>query len=123
MARTIKTRVRSALPGAGFDSAGNAKQGKRRVVGEINVTSYTSAGESLTAADLGLSTIDFISLKHENEAGAPEGDQIRSVLYNRTSSDFYIVQGGTTGGPFAAGATNTVYFDASGDALDGIELT
>ena len=123
MARTIKTRVRSALPGAGFDSSGNAKQGKRRVTGEISVTSYTSVGESLTAADLGLSTIDFISLKHENEAGAPEGDQIRSVLYNRASSDFYIVQGGAVGNPTAAGATNTVYFDAAGDALDGVELT
>ena len=120
MARTIKTRVRSALPGAGFDSSGNAKQGKRRVTGEISVTSYTSAGESLTAADLGLSAIDFITLKHENEAGAPEGDQVRLVLYNRTTSDFYIVQ---SGNPTAGGATNTVYFDATGDALDGIELT
>ena len=123
MARTIKTRVRSALPGAGFDSSGNAKQGKRRVTGSISVTSYTSAGESLTPADIGLSVIDFISLKHENESGATEGDQARFVLYNSASSDFYIVQTGGTGGFTAAGATNTVLFDATGDALDGIELT
>lgn len=122
MARIIKTRIRSALPGSGFDSAGNAKQGKRRVVGEISVTSYTSAGEKLTAADLGLSTIDFISLRHEDQAGAKEGKEARHVLYNSTSSDFYIVK--NTGATVATGgATNTIFFSAEGDALDGTELT
>ena len=124
MARTIKTRVRSALPGAGFDSSGNAKQGKRRVNGEISVTSYGTGGESLTAADLGLATIDFISLKHAEEASGANGAAPRLVLYAAATADFYIVQeGGTTGFDPASGTTHTVYFDASGDALDGIELT
>lgn len=124
MARTIKTRVRSALPGAGFDSAGNAKQGKRRVTGSISVTSYANGGESLTPADLGLSTIDFIKLEHEDQAAGTEGKGVRTVPYCFSTSDFYIVQDiGLSGAQPATGTTHTVYFDAVGDALDGIELT
>jgi len=124
MARTIKTRVRSALPGTGFDSAGNAKQGKRRVTGSISVTSYTSAGESLTATDLGLAAIDWISIVHEDQAANSEGDGSRWVNYVTSSSDFYILQ--TIGAGLEAQATGTTHalrFDAMGDALDGIELT
>ena len=125
MARTIKTRVRSALPGSGFDSSGNAKQGKRRVSGSIAVTSYTAVGESLTASDLGLSTVDFISLKHEDEASGKDGQGGRFARYCFTSSDFYLVEeAGITGKTaIPTGTSHTVYFDAVGDALDGIELT
>lgn len=124
MAKTIKTRVRSALPGAGFDSSGNAKQGKRRVTGSISVTSYTSGGEALTAGDLGLATIDFIKLEHEDQAAGKEGHGIRTVPYCFSTSDFYIVEDiGLSGAQPATGQTHTVYFDAVGDALDGIELT
>ena len=125
MARTIRTRVKSALPGAGFDSSGNAKQGKRRVTGSIAVTSYNSVGEKLTAADLGLSTIDFIKLEHEDQAAGSDGRGLRTVPYCFTTSDFYIVQdlGVNVGAQPATGTTHTVYFDAMGDALDGIELT
>ena len=62
MANDVKIRFRSFLPGAGFDSAGNPKQGKTRVVGQVAVTSYAS-GESLSAQDVGLSSIDFMELK------------------------------------------------------------
>lgn len=125
MARVIKTRVKSALPGAGFDSSGNAKQGKRRVTGSIAVTSYTGVGEALTAADLGLSTIDFISLKHEDESAGQNGQGGRFARYQFTTADFYLVQeAGITGKTdIVTGTSHTVYFDAVGDALDGIELT
>jgi|SRR3990172_7161480 len=122
MAKTVQTRFRSALPGAGFDSSGAARQGKRRVVGQISVTSYTNVGESLTPADIGLSTIDYISIRHENQAGGKEGKESRVVLYNSTTQDFYIVK--NTGATVTAGgATNTLQFDATGDALDAPELT
>lgn len=122
MSRTIQTRFKSALPGAGFDSSGAAKQGKRRVVGQISVTSYTAVGESLTPADIGLATIDYISIRHNDQAGAKEGKESRVVLYNNSTSDFYILT--NTGATVtAAGATNTLQFDAIGDALDAPELT
>ena len=119
MARTIQTRFKSALPGSGFDSSGAAKQGKRRVVGQISVTTYTSVGESLTAADLGLATIDYISIRHNDQAAGKEGRESRVVNYNFTTSDFYIMVGLAA----VAGATNTLQFDAIGDALDAPELT
>lgn len=125
MARTIATRFRSSLPGSGFDSAGNAKQGKRRVVGAISVTSYAAVGEALTAADLGLSTIDYISLKHTEESSGPNGQGGRFVRYSSATSDFYIVQeAGITGKTdIATGTTHAIRFDAIGDSADDVELT
>ena len=124
MAKTVATRFRSSLPGSGFDSSGAAKQGKRRVVGTISVTSYASGGVSLSAADVGLSTIDFISIKHESEAAGTEGRGGREVRYNYGTADFYIVQeiGAVPAQP-ATGATHALRFDAQGDSADDVELT
>ena len=124
MSKTVATRFRSSLPGAGFDSAGAAKQGKRRVVGTISVTSYGSGGESLTAADVGLSTIDFISIKHADEAASANGANPRLVLYNLSTADFYIVQDvSSTGFDPATGTTHALRFEAVGDSADDVELT
>jgi hypothetical protein len=124
MAKTVATRFRGSLPGGGFDSAGNAKQGKRRVVGTISVTSYGSGGESLTAADVGLSVIDFISIKHADEAAGTEGKGMRSVPYNFSTADFYIVQEIGAGGSVpATGTTHALRFEATGDSADDVELT
>jgi len=123
MAKTVATRFRSSLPGGGFDSAGNAKQGKRKVVGTISVTSYASGGESLTAADVGLSTIDFISIKHADEASAKGGAGRRTVPYNFTTADFYIVQELVAGSQPATGTTHALRFTAVGDSADDVELT
>ena len=124
MSRTIQTRFKSSLPGSGFDSSGAARQGKRRVVGQISVTSYASVGEALSAADLGLSVIDFISIRHNDQAAAKEGNETRLVNYNYTTSDFYIVEfSKTTGTGAASGTTHTLQFDAIGDAMDAPELT
>ena len=125
MAKTVATRFRSSLPGSGFDSAGNAKQGKRRVVGTISVTSYGSGGESLTAADVGLSTIDFISIKHSDEAANTEGRGGRFVRYQHSTADFYIVQeiSSTVNAQPATGTTHALRFEAVGDIADDVELT
>lgn len=123
MARVIRVRSRSALPGTGFDSAGNPKQGKRKVVGALAVTSYTNVGESLTPADLGLSVLDFISINHSDQAADSEGGGSRWVNYNNTSSDFYIMEQVGAAEVAATGTTHSLVFQAEGDALDGIELT
>lgn len=122
MARTITVRRREALPGGGFDASGNPKQGKRKVVGSVAVTSYVSGGVAMTPADIGLATIDFISLKHADEAANAEGRGSRWVNYCNTTSDFYIVQQVGTTEVAATGGTHTVTFTAEGDALDGVEL-
>jgi hypothetical protein len=125
MSKTVATRFRSSLPGAGFDSSGAAKQGKRRVVGTISVTSYVAAGESLSAADVGLSTIDFISIKHSDESAGPNGQGGRFVRYQFSTADFYIVQeAGVTGKTdIPTGTTHALRFEAVGDSADDVELT
>jgi hypothetical protein len=125
MSRTIQTRFKSSLPGSGFDSAGSAKQGKRRVVGAISVTSYAAVGESLTPNDIGLSNIDYISLKHTDESSGPNGQGGRFVRYQTSTADFYIVQeAGVTGKTdIATGTTHALRFDAIGDSADDVELT
>jgi hypothetical protein len=123
MARTVKIRSRAALPGTGFDSAGNPKQGKRKIIGTLAVTSYTDVGESLTPTDLGLVAIDFININHADQAANTEGRGSRWVNYQNTTSDFYIMQQIGTAEAAATGSTHTLVFVAEGDALDGIELT
>lgn len=125
MAKTVAVRFRGALPGGGFDSSGNAKQGKRRVVGTISVTSYGNGGESLTAADVGLSTIDFITIRHESGSAGSNGSEPRIVSYNYSTADFYILQQAGAAGGFdpASGTTHALRFEATGDSADDVELT
>ena len=127
MAKTVATRFRSSLPGSGFDSTGAAKQGKRRVVGTISVTSFAQAdhhGIPLSAADVGLSTIDYISIKHSDEAAGKEGKGVRTVAYCFSTADFYIVQDiGLSGAQPATGTTHALRFEAVGDSADDVELT
>ena len=55
----VKTRFKSPLPGSGFNASGTAVNEKTMVVGSITFT-YNTNGLSITAPDLGLSTIDFM---------------------------------------------------------------
>lgn len=121
MASTFKERFSRALPGSGKDSAGSPKQGKVEVSGVIEVTTYGSGGESLKPADIGLTAIDWIDLKHENEAGGKEGSEPRMVSYNFASQDFYIVE--ESGGVWAPGsATHNLRYRAVGDSAHDVEL-
>ena len=117
MARTVRTRFHRPLPGGGRDSGGNPKQGKVEVVGQIAVTTYAGV-ESLTPNDLGLLTIDWIDIKHENMAGGKEGSEPRDVRYCWSSQDFYIREGEAR----ANAGSHTLYFKAFGDTIRNNEL-
>jgi hypothetical protein len=117
MARTIRRRFHRPLPGGGADSGGSPKQGKVEVVGEINVTTYAGV-ESLTPADIGLVTIDWIDIKHENAAGGKEGSEPRDVRYCWSSQDFYIRETEAR----ANAGTHVLYFKAFGDTVRNAEL-
>lgn len=125
MANDVKIRFKSFLPGAGFDSAGAAKQGKTRVVGEVAVTSYARAGETLGPVDVGLSAIDSITLRVADDTGDPSGSTSREVKFDKSVGQFYLVtrgEGGTTT-EYAAAATETIEFVAEGDSAHDVELT
>ena len=54
MAKNVKIRSKFTIPGTGFTSAGVAVNNKTIVVAEVDITSYTSGGEPVVAADFGL---------------------------------------------------------------------
>jgi hypothetical protein len=107
---------------------GNPKQGKTRVTGDINVTSYSGGeGEPLNSNDLGLETIDAILLRVADEAsggysgGAPSS---REVIYTKSTGHFYLFEralaGDRTG--MASAATEVVEYVAEGDSALDVEL-
>ncbi len=68
MAFDVTTRYRGTLAGQGFgaggrDSAGARTNSKIVVVGDIHITTYTSGGEPVLPADLGLESLDCILLE------------------------------------------------------------
>lgn len=125
MANDVRIRFRSFLPGGGFDSAGDPKQGKTRVVGTITVTDYGRGGEALSPQDVALSNIDAISLRVPDQTGDPSGTRERVVLYSQSADQFYLIQTTTAGVPveYAEAATETIEFVAEGDSAGDVELT
>lgn len=118
MANTVRTRFHRPLPRGGSRVGGLSKQGKVEVRGEIDVTTYIRAGESLTPSHLGLTVIDWLDLKHENSAGGKEGSEPREVRYNYATSEFYITEAGVA----ANAGSHTLYFNAFGDSARDVEL-
>jgi hypothetical protein len=125
MANDVKIRFRTYLPGAGVDSVGAPKQGKTRVVGHVEVTSYVSAGEPLSAIEMGLSSIDTLTMRVRDQAGAGAGNSRREVIYNVTDELFYLFTVGSIGqtANYADEATETVEFTVEGDSAHDVELT
>jgi hypothetical protein len=134
MAIDVKPRFRSFLPGAGFDSSGNPKQGKTRVVGQVDVTAYSGGGgEPFNAVDIGLTTIDSITLRVADEnsgamsdAGGVGSARTRHVSYAKSTGHFYLyfMDGAGSKLPGVGTAdTETLEFDAFGDSASDVELT
>lgn len=120
MSTDVKIRFRSFLPGAGHDSSGNARQGKTNVRGVIEVTNYTRGGETLTPADLGLSTIDDLVLTHREPVSSPDpAAGVRRVVYSYSAQQFYIIRDTVEE---AATADPVISFDAFGDSSHDVEL-
>ena len=128
MAKTIRQTFRQYLPGGGRDILGNPKQGKTRVAGDINVTSYAGGGgEPLTATELSLTRIDSITLR---VADAMSGDAwtqeapTREVAYTKSTEHFYLFtqDGAGTKASYAAGDTEVVEYVAEGDSAYDVEL-
>jgi hypothetical protein len=124
MVSDYKIRFKSFLPGAGKDSAGNPKQGKTRVVGQIAVTDYDRGGEPLAPQDVALTAIDAIALRVHNQTSGAQGETRREALYNQTDDVFYLVTIHESGisTEYADAATETVEFVVEGDSSHDAEL-
>lgn len=126
MAKTVKVLSRTTKNKGGFDSNGVAKQDKVEVSGIINVSSYTANGEPLSAADVGLATIDTIHFDVEsvNNAGTvPVATAIPLAAYDRTGARVIIVSDHGTDTPVVTGEAAVVRFVATGDSAHVAELT
>jgi hypothetical protein len=124
MARTVNRTFKQFLPGAGSDVSGSPKQGKTRVVGRVNVTSYARGGEALSPNDIGLSTIDHIDLKVVGQVSNADGIATREAKYSNSTSQFYLIDVAVAGDKtqMAAAATEAVTYDAFGDSANDVEL-
>jgi hypothetical protein len=123
MAKSVRETFRQYLPGAGKDTLGNPKQGKTRVVGQISVTSYTTGGETLTPRQLGLTRIDWMSLRVSDEVGGADGEQVRTARYVQSQDVFYLYSRSANTLQYAAGSTETVEYAAEGDSAYDVELS
>lgn len=125
MSNTVQVRYRSFLPGSGFDSGGNPKQGKQEVRGQVTVTDYTLGGESLKPSDLGLTTIDYIDLVLQEPFEGNQPDKTgREIGYSFSSQEFYIttVDKSGTKAELVTSADPVVVFNAFGDSAHDVEL-
>lgn len=124
MATTVKETFRQFLPGAGRDVSGQPKQGKTRVVGQLDVTSYSKGGESLKAEDIRLTKIDAINLRVREEIGSGSGQQVRQVVFSPSAEQFYLFIRDHDGdfAERAAASTETVEYVAEGDSAFDVEL-
>lgn len=125
MANTVQVRYRSYLPGAGFDSNGNAKQGKQEVRGVITVTNYIQGGEDLTPADVNLTNIDYIELVLQEPFEGNQSDKtVREIGYSVSAQQFYINTVIQAGDRVELGNTvnPVVMFNAFGDSVEAPEL-
>lgn len=126
MARSVKILSKFTVPGSGFTSAGVAKQNKQVVVARMDVTSYTTGGESLTPADLGLETIDFVSAE-VSQAGAslinPAAGLFFSAQHLRSTSLLLIHEETDAGTQLDSTDLATVHILAVGDSAFVADLT
>lgn len=131
MAKDITIRFRQWIPGSGYNSAGDPVQGKQRVVGVSNTTTttgWTAAGEPFTPKDIGLSTIDSITLvpvSANDAATLPDGTNGLTIEYDFTNQlVFYFTQVRATGVETSVvnGEAAVFRFDAIGDSATAPEL-
>lgn len=122
MARTVKPTFKQWIPGAGRTSGGAPVQGKTRTVGRVSVTSYSKEGENLKPADVGLSAIDYISLKVREEAQG--GADVQFASYSASAGQFYLwsMTGAGTVNSKHATASEEIDFVAEGDSVMDVEL-
>ena len=124
MAYTLQIRSRTWLPGQGFDSSGNAVQGKQMLTGTITISSYTTGGESVEPKDLGLSTVDHATWQvvNANDATVPVATTPFTATYNGTGNLLFINTNASTQAEATSTQTAVVNFTVIGDSAHNAEL-
>jgi hypothetical protein len=124
MAYNVTTTYRSPLLAGGKSSTGAAVQNKTLIFGVINVTSYTTGGETVNPQDFGLETIDqlLFNVRTLNDAATvPAAATIGLAGFNRTLNKMIVNTTGTT--EVTSGEDAVVGFLAIGDSAGAPILT
>ena len=116
----VRELGRSRLPGGGSTLAGQAKNDKIAVWGQIDFT-YNTAGLVVGAVDLGLSTMDFITVSQVflNDT-APSATNPASGIYTATSEgngNIILVTNNTTQAEATDSQNGTLTYFAIGSAV------
>lgn len=124
MAFNVTTTYKSPILGGGRNQSGLAVRNKVMVAGVVNVTSYTTGGETVNPQDLGLETLDsiYFNVRSMNNAlTEPLAATIGLAGYNRTLNKLMVNTTGTT--EVTSTQKAIIGFLAIGDAAGAPELT
>lgn len=119
----FKILHRSYIPGTvGYDTSGNPKQGKVRVIGEYTDASYATGGTALALNKFGVSAIDNISFWVKGFA--PTALTVRVAFWDGANQKVFMNDIGAAAAE-TANATNVgvVRFEVVGDASLPTETT
>lgn len=126
MANNVKVLFKSFLQGGpGFTSTGSVSQNKQLVVARMEVTNYANGtGETLTPADLGLSTVDLAQCSITTAGGMTISESSVPVAHYDIANELVYISE-IAAAAAAAGATDdpVVSIWAVGDSAAAPELT
>ena len=112
----FKHLSRSFIPGVGgYDTTGNPKQGKVRVIGEFNITTYTAGGEPILRKFLGVETIDTIQFWVKGIL--PTANSTIIAAWDDTNQKVFIQDVDGVPNEHAAAAIGLVRYEVVGDSI------
>lgn len=121
MAIDVTIRSITALATGGKNIGGAASNRKAMVVGDIDITTYTSGGEPVSPNDLGLVSIDGFHVSVVDVDGTvASATQILGWGFDRGTDLLLLVDG--SGGVTDAGSNGQVRFVAFGDLAAAPQL-
>ena len=121
MAIDVRIRSITALAGGGKTVGGTASNNKVMVVGDIDITTYTSGGEPVSPQALGLTEIDGLHVSIVDVDGSvPSATQICGWGFDRGTDLLLLVDG--SGGVTDAGSNAQVRFVAFGETAGAPNL-
>ena len=122
MAIDVRVRSRTALLGSGHDVNGATVNNKTMVQGDLDITTYTTAGEPLVPRDFGLTVIDAIFIDVLDVDGTVIAtNSIIIGAYDRTLQLLLLWDGNA--GTAVAGSNAQLRFLVFGDSATAPDLT
>jgi len=121
MARTVKILFRDNLVSAGRSLTGAPVQGKQRVVGRVEISTYAVGGEDLKPNDLGLTNIDYASFRVVDEIDAANVSSFVSAKYDDSAQKLVLVNTNNLTTVAEGSGNATVQFEVVGDSASLVD--